>query len=447
MSQDNLIAAAQQAHPQALAIVLNRLLKSRGVQARVQRQGADLKILVEAKRLPDQTAIANGIRDRLDQLGIQSIQTVKLYGYQTGATFPIWTQTLPLRFGPESQLETTPSPPVPVLIRLQGQPAEPLAPLRQPTTSSPTQRRSPRANPWGKFRVRSILLWAILFSMILSLGWNLLIGAAGLEFNDPIGGVISGLAIYGLLYIWALGQFRTFHINHQRVIGNIPKRYPWWRPLGLVAAIFLFSLGSFQIAFYGISFWFPNLVESILNNDLVASAHETAYPRLTHLLQIFMVVAAAPVVEEFLFRGIILHRWAEKWGPSKALWSSAFLFGVLHANFVGLTMFGLVMGLLYLRTRTLIVPIVCHAFNNAIAIAFNLLPGDSPDPTLTLEQFRAGWWMGVVCLTLALPWLLQFILRNWPHRDAQFPYGLNSGQSQNRFAALNASLANLSPFS
>ena len=205
-----------------------------------------------------------------------------------------------------------------------------------------------------------------------------------------------------------------------------------------------FSLGAFQLAFYGVSFWFPGLLESILNQDLVVSAKDTAYPWLTNLLQVVMVVAAAPVVEEFLFRGIILHRWAEKWGPRRALWSSALLFGVLHANFIGLTMFGLVMGLLYLRTRTLIVPIVCHAVNNAIAISLPLLAADSADVSFSVEQFRAGWWMGFVYLAITLPWLIRFIGQNWPKPDAQLPYRMNIGQSQNRFAALNGLLAKFS---
>ena len=157
-----------------------------------------------------------------------------------------------------------------------------------------------------------------------------------------------------------------------------------------------------------------------------------------------MVVVAAPVVEEFLFRGIILHRWAEKWGPRRALWSSALLFGVLHANFIGLTMFGLVMGLLYLRTRTLIVPIVCHALNNAIALSFHFLAVDSSDASLTLEQFRAGWRVGLVYLVITLPWLIRFIGENWPQPDAQLPYRMNVGQAQNRLAAFHVSLAKLS---
>ncbi len=126
-----------------------------------------------------------------------------------------------------------------------------------------------------------------------------------------------------------------------------------------------------------------------------------------------------------------LHRWASKWGIQTAVVVSGLLFGMLHANVLGLTFFGIVMGVLYIKTRTLIVPIACHAFNNLLAVGMGLLSGGSKTTTSTvnlLEQLRSSWWVGVVLMLISLPLLVRFLYRNWPRKDALIPYSINSSQ-------------------
>jgi membrane protease YdiL (CAAX protease family) len=83
------------------------------------------------------------------------------------------------------------------------------------------------------------------------------------------------------------------------------------------------------------------------------------------------------------------------------------------------------MGLLYLKTRTLLIPIACHAFNNALAVGMAALPASESSNGLTLEQLRQSWWVGIVLLVISLPWLIRFIRKNYPRRDAPIPYLVN----------------------
>ena len=105
---------------------------------------------------------------------------------------------------------------------------------------------------------------------------------------------------------------------------------------------------------------------------------------------------------------------------------TSILFGVLHGNVIGLTLFGLVLALLYLQTNSLGVAIAIHALNNAIAASleiFSRLTGNA-EPS-SLEEFRSGVWFGAILLTVSIPFLIKFIRRNWPTKDTSLPYWIN----------------------
>lgn len=89
----------------------------------------------------------------------------------------------------------------------------------------------------------------------------------------------------------------------------------------------------------------------------------------------FMIVIAAPILEEILFRGLILEGLLKRFSPKKAIFWSAFLFGLVHMNpwqFVGGMLAGLLMGWLYYKSKSLIPGILVHFFNNLIAFLIML---------------------------------------------------------------------------
>lgn len=92
---------------------------------------------------------------------------------------------------------------------------------------------------------------------------------------------------------------------------------------------------------------------------------------------IFYVVIAGPIVEEFLFRGLIfgeLRRVMPIWA---AMVSSGLIFGFFHLNWVqgGYTSFlGVLLALVYFTTDSLALPIGMHILNNAV-VFFPTIPG------------------------------------------------------------------------
>lgn len=83
---------------------------------------------------------------------------------------------------------------------------------------------------------------------------------------------------------------------------------------------------------------------------------------------IVMAVIMAPIFEEIVFRGIIQKGLINKGTkPGVAIAISSIVFGLVHGNpwqFVGAVLLGSVLGFVYYKTKSLLLPILLHAFNN-----------------------------------------------------------------------------------
>lgn len=284
-------------------------------------------------------------------------------------------------------------------------------------------------NPFLYFKVRRLILLYLLISLVLGCTLALITGFSGFNPKDPVFEPIIYSLTFILLSLGAIHWLCRLRINFQRLVGRLPSNFPWLPTVGIVIAILLFSLGSGQLFFYTLSFSNPLLVESLLKQKTFLYGSETFAPLLHNLLTIIAVLLVAPITEELLFRGILLHRWTVKWGVTPALLISSLLFGVLHANIIGLSVFGVMMGLLYIKTRTLVVPMICHFLNNltALGLEFTSQGFGNKEPVDILEQLHSNWWVGIVYMTLSAPWLITFMYKNWPKQPLSVPYFTNVG--------------------
>ena len=95
------------------------------------------------------------------------------------------------------------------------------------------------------------------------------------------------------------------------------------------------------------------------------------------LFNIFMIGIMAAISEELLFRGVLLKLFAE-WTKNihLAVIFSAILFSAFHLQFYGFLprfMLGVLLGYLFVWTKSIWVPIFIHFLNNAIAIIVSFL--------------------------------------------------------------------------
>lgn len=88
-----------------------------------------------------------------------------------------------------------------------------------------------------------------------------------------------------------------------------------------------------------------------------------------------VIAIIPPIVEELLFRGMILHS-LRRFGDGFAIVGSAMLFGLYHANFVQIVfafIAGLVMALVVVRTGSLWTSIIIHFMNNSISFGLEMV--------------------------------------------------------------------------
>ena len=138
-----------------------------------------------------------------------------------------------------------------------------------------------------------------------------------------------------------------------------------WRAFFTVLAVMAGVLGPYTIL---TMLWFPNLVQgdlgqfkSVLSNELVVPA--------------FIVLAiGAPLSEELLFRGFLTGVLCRSWlgysgaGLVATLGWTGLHWGYSPVGLIEVVLAGLIFSWALWRTRSIIVPIACHAIYNAIVL-------------------------------------------------------------------------------
>jgi membrane protease YdiL (CAAX protease family) len=125
---------------------------------------------------------------------------------------------------------------------------------------------------------------------------------------------------------------------------------------------------------------------------------DEAVARLDPTVLVLAIVLVAPIAEELFFRGVVLNAWLREYRERAAIFGSAALFAVIHANtmsadalissvitVVPIFGLGLALALLYRRTGSLSAAVAMHAGFNAISVSIALLVRagilDIPVPT------------------------------------------------------------------
>lgn len=185
-----------------------------------------------------------------------------------------------------------------------------------------------------------------------------------------------------------------------------------WLFIPLIA----FTIGVIWVTLLLLNSLSPEVAGSYLDwmnsIELFAITPETTF--LQYLLIFVVISVLAPLVEEIIFRGVLIERLGLKYGYTKAVFISSFLFGVLHADVVGAFLFGVVLSVVYLKTRSLLLPFLIHAANNAAAtLTIFFQDRFDTESWLTLEPYLQHAWIGILIFLTAAFWLAWYLKQNW----------------------------------
>ena len=100
----------------------------------------------------------------------------------------------------------------------------------------------------------------------------------------------------------------------------------------------------------------------------------------TGVFSFILMVIAAPILEELIFRGIILDGLLKNYSPWKSILLSSFLFGLVHLNpwqFITGMVIGIFAGWIYYNTRSVKYAILIHAAANSTGFITRLFLKDS----------------------------------------------------------------------
>lgn len=179
----------------------------------------------------------------------------------------------------------------------------------------------------------------------------------------------------------------------------------------------IFSMGSVLMLIGMLSLISPTLVEKAM-----AEPAENINTAASQVFNFIGAVFLAPVMEELMFRGVLLNRLKSRVNLWLAIILSSVAFGLLHAGVsaFGAVVFGIVMSVVYLKTENILTCMGVHFLNNLAASLPRLFTtGESAgaDEAVTdAAQLVAGGTVGAVAVVITGIFLIRYVMKNRPQK-------------------------------
>lgn len=245
-----------------------------------------------------------------------------------------------------------------------------------------------------------------LFSALSMLATNTSMTAADMEMTPEtfstygFGNVELGQVVYLCIYLalFAVPMVVSLIVNSKEQMNEYVsfKRPKFWITLGGIFGVYAINYACYIFTSAGNLFF-----SSALANEITGRFT----PGQSALLCVILVIAPA-FLEEFTFRGFVLGR-LEKFNRLGALLVSALLFSVMHMTVeqIPFAFFaGLLLGYVYLRTKSIWSVIIIHGMNNLFAFIETVVLQNSPNEEYVSAVFTCIFLglfvIGFVCLVV-----------------------------------------------
>lgn len=258
----------------------------------------------------------------------------------------------------------------------------------------------------------SYLVIQVVLGVGIYLGWTIYY-----MLNHP---GLSGEAIKAATPVWvSLGSIElsclfTVLIGWRYKWLNLPScldvRRIDWKKAALPLAL--------GVAWSATEFFVSDL-SPISMDEETAKTFESAFKTPYGLLSVCLL---GPVLEELMMReGVLGSMLRRNVNPCVAIALSALLFGAMHLNlcqFIFGTSGGVVLGIIYWKTRNIVLTTIVHVINNSVCVGIALWAGSTNqlDDQGALNQLYGGPVMDYVFAAVAFS-LCAFLLTRYLRRD------------------------------
>ncbi|MES2319515.1 MAG: type II CAAX endopeptidase family protein [Pseudomonadota bacterium] len=218
----------------------------------------------------------------------------------------------------------------------------------------------PAASPPARVCAADGLIAATLFFVLQGVFVLGLVKLAGMAAPEALvaGFAASGLLVFSIMRLvyWLAKTSGVPPLLH----GKLAPSLGWGLGGGLAAG----ALGLAYMTVLARWNWFP---------DARLGTHNMAFA--LHWL-VLLALVAAPLCEEFIFRGLVFGGLRRSMGLAPAMLMSAALFAIVHppASVLPVFVLGLCAAYVYERSRALLAPVLVHALYNGMLLAWQSVP-------------------------------------------------------------------------
>ena len=255
-------------------------------------------------------------------------------------------------------------------------------------------------------------VWLIVFFWLMITGMTIPIVVIGNIIDQPL---------HESPYVIWLLTLASFGLVVRYVLRRTNRTWASWTDIMPIKAISWQLLLPFVVSILGLFIVALELGKGVLYVIPIPEILQDAFRELVgkesaYFLAFYTAVIQAPIVEEVLFRGIILGGLLACRSKYQAAIWSAILFAIYHMNpwqFPVALILGLVFAWWFIQTGSLLPCLLGHALNNflAVTLARSEIPGFAENPEALIFL---PWWVDVCAVLLAalgLWWFYQMTKR------------------------------------
>lgn len=223
------------------------------------------------------------------------------------------------------------------------------------------------------------------FTMLIFLGTFMIVSGAIAVLTlltdlmpQVVGDVVYNICycfLYMAIFVVPAFFFRLIVPKGERAPIHTACRMPRETPLYIFAAVALTGAAAYLNAVItDLFFDYGSVTEEIVGGASLASNYQL-------VLMVFTTALAPAFAEELLFRGVVLGNLLP-YGRTTAVLGSAFLFGLMHQNteqFLYTMVAGLILGYMYVQTRSIWPCVLTHFCNNFLSIIYTAISERMPN--------------------------------------------------------------------